>query len=184
MDANSINIMKAVVDELGLSDKFVVDMGSYDVNGTYRGLFTGRYVGVDIIPGPNVDVGVGTEEWNALDSVDAVISGQTIEHVADIPEFMAGIFRILKPGGILCIIAPSEGPGHDYPIWVGNFPPDRMRQAVEDGGFEVQTITVSEELPWKLCCCVARKPVEIVETIEDVINEPITRKRKERNEAE
>jgi SAM-dependent methyltransferase len=165
MDANSINIMKAVVDEYGLSDKFIVDMGSYDVNGTYRSLFQnvditmgGQYVGVDIIPGPNVDVIVGSDEWLALDSVDAVISGQTIEHVADIPEFMAGIFRILKPGGILCIIAPSEGPGHDYPIWVGNFPPDRMRKAVEDGGFEVKTITVSEELPWKLCCCVAIKP--------------------------
>lgn len=158
MDVNSISIMKAVVDKHNLAGKFVVDMGSYDVNGTYRSLFTGWYVGVDIIPGPNVDVLVGSDEWMALDSVDAVISGQTIEHVADIPEFMAGIFRILKPGGLLCIIAPSDGPAHDYPIWVGNFPTDRMKQTIEDGGFEIISITVSEELPWKLCCCVAQKP--------------------------
>lgn len=165
MDANSINMMKAVVDELELSDKTVVDMGSYDVNGTYRGLFPsvditmgGQYIGVDIIPGPNVDVIVGSDEWNAIEDVDAVISGQTIEHVADIPAFMAGIFRILKPGGVLCIIAPSEGPGHDYPIWVGNFPEDRMRATVEDAGFEIQSIIVSPELPWKLCRCVALKP--------------------------
>jgi SAM-dependent methyltransferase len=167
MDANSINIMKAVVDEYGLSDKAVVDMGSYDVNGTYCSLFTGKYVGVDIIPGPNVDVIVGSDEWLALEPVDAVISGQTIEHVADIPEFMADISSVLKPGGILCIIAPSEGPGHDYPIWVGNFPPGRMRQTVEDGGFEVKTITVSDELPWKLCCCVAIKPETRKEDYED-----------------
>ena len=158
MDTESMQLMDKVVKKYDLRNADVVDMGSYDVNGTYRALFAGKYTGVDIIPGPNVDIIVGSPEWESLENVDAVISGQTIEHVADIPEFMAGIWGILKPGGTLCIIAPSEGPGHDYPIWVGNFSEDRMRETVEAGGFEIVSMASSEVLPWKLVTCVARKP--------------------------
>lgn len=135
----------------------VVDMGSYDVNGNYRHLFT-NYIGVDIGPGPNVDVIVGSDEWEKLENVDCVISGQTLEHVADIPAFMSGIYRILKPGGFLCIIAPSEGPPHHYPIWAGNFPEERMRQAVQEGGFEILSCTISDAPPFNDCCCIAKKP--------------------------
>ncbi len=165
-------LMDQVIEKYGLRGATVVDMGSYDVNGTYRSLFSGgKYIGVDIIPGPNVDLLVDSEEWRKIENVDAVISGQTIEHVADIPAFMSAIDRILKPGGILCIIAPSEGPAHDYPIWVGNFPKERMCQVVADGGFEILNCTMSEVLPWKLVTCVARKPdlisKEKKETYED-----------------
>ena len=178
MDQNSINMMKAVVDELGLDNAAykVVDMGSYDVNGTYRHLFGGAlYLGVDIMEGPNVDIIVHSPEWNCLEDIDVVISGQTIEHVADIPAFMHDIHRILKPGGILCLIAPSEGPAHDYPIWVGNFPPERMKETVESAGFEIISIVVSDELPWKLCRCVAKKasptPKPPVKQRKEIVNE-------------
>lgn len=157
MDQTSMDLMKEVVDKYELRDKIVVDIGSYDVNGTYRSLFSGKYIGVDIIPGPNVDVLMGSTLWGFIGNVEAVISGQTIEHVADIPALMREIQRILKPGGLLCIIAPSEGPPHDYPIWVGNFPEERMREVVNAGGFEILSCTVSDVLPWRLTTCVARK---------------------------
>jgi hypothetical protein len=158
MDAESRMLMQGVIAEYGFGAGIVVDIGSYDVNGTYRDLISGTYIGVDIVPGPNVDVLMGSTEWKDLWDVDAVISGQTLEHVADIPALMDGIQGVLKPGGILCIIAPSDGPGHDYPIWVGNFPEERMREVVGAGGFEIISVTTSQTPPWKLCCCVARKP--------------------------
>ena len=158
-----MELMNQVIEKYDLRGAIVVDMGSYDVNGTYRPLFSGgKYIGADIIPGPNVDVIVDSEEWQKIENVDAVISGQTIEHVADIPAFMRAINQILKPGGILCIIAPSEGPVHDYPIWVGNFSRERLCQVVRDGGFEILSCTMSEVLPWKLTTCVARKPDSIL----------------------
>jgi SAM-dependent methyltransferase len=170
MDAESRGIMRYCVATYGFGNGTVLDFGSYDVNGTYRDLIPGRYIGVDIIPGPNVDVLLDSPEFREIHDADAVISGQTIEHVADVPAFMAAMFGALKPGGHLVIIAPSEGPPHDYPVWVRNYDEAALREAVEAGGFEVIACTTSQHLPWKLCCCVAKKPV------------PITRKRKERYE--
>lgn len=172
MNQTSIDMMNAVVESHDFRSGTVVDMGSYDINGTYKALFTGTYIGADNVLGPNVDVIIGSPEWEALTDVDAVISGQTLEHVADVPAFMAEAFKVLKPGGIFCIIVPSEGPPHYYPIWVRNYPEPLLREVVTAGGFEIMDVTVNDELPWKLVCCVARKP------------KPITRRRKEKNEAE
>jgi len=158
MDDTSMGLMREVVMKYGFGDGTVVDMGSYDVNGTYRSLISGKYIGADIIPGPNVDVIVGSDEWDEIENVDAVISGSTIEHVADIPGFMTEIYRILKPGGIFCIVAPSEGPAHDYPIWIGNFPEERLIPVVEAGRFEILEISTNPLWPWRLVTCVAKKP--------------------------
>ena len=164
MNQTSINMMNEAVEKYGFRDGIVVDVGSYDINGTYKALFAGKYIGADNAPGPNVDVLMDSPEFRQIEGVDAVISGQTIEHVADVPAFMAAIFRVLKPGGILCIIAPSEGPAHYYPIWVRNYPEALLREVVAAGGFEILSMTKNEELPWKLVCCVAKKPEEIIET--------------------
>jgi len=158
MHPNSMTIMEEFINNYGVKNATVVDIGSYDVNGRYRELFTGKYIGVDIIPGPNVDIIMDSEEWNKLKNIDVVISGQTIEHVADIPKLMNSIYQVLKPGGILCIIAPSEGPRHDYPIWVGNFSKERMTEVVEDARFEVISCTISPVLPFNDNCCIAKKP--------------------------
>lgn len=168
MDETSRSLMKEVIVKYEFGGGKVVDMGSYDVNGTYRDLVPGIYIGADIIPGPNVDIIVGSEGWDDLDNVDAVISGQTIEHVADIPKFMDDIYSILKPGGYFCIIAPSEGPAHDYPIWVGNFPEERMTEVMSAGGFEILEISTNPTEPWKLVTCVARKPESRKDEDEDI----------------
>ena len=91
MNILSYLLMREFVENCGLREgKRVVDVGSYDVNGTYKGLFAppkfigdAGYIGADIREGPNVDVIVGSLEWDALRDVDAVISGSTFEHVED-----------------------------------------------------------------------------------------------------
>lgn len=168
MHANSMILMNEFIEKYDLQKATVVDIGSYDINGNYRGFFPeGKYIGVDIQSGPNVDVLMGSEEWNKIENVDAVISGQTIEHVADIPELMAAIYTVLKPGGLLCIIAPSVGPSHLYPIWVGLFSEERMSEVVTAAGFEILTCTVSDVGPLNDTCCVARKPQSITKKIKE-----------------
>ena len=158
MHPNSMTIMKTFVEEHQAQDMTVVDIGSYDINGTYKEFFTGDYIGVDIIAGPNVDIIMGSEEWNNLSKIDLVISGQTLEHVADIPKLMSEIYKVLKPNGLLYIIAPSTGPRHDYPIWVGNFSIERMSEVVVAAGFEIISCTISPVEPFNDCCCLAKKP--------------------------
>ena len=102
--------MKKFVEEYGLQKSSVIDVGACDINGTYRDLFPGgKYVGVDVRPGPNVDVIMGSKEWKALKKADAVISGQSLEHAEYVQGFMAEIYGAVKSGGLVCIIAPSAG---------------------------------------------------------------------------
>jgi SAM-dependent methyltransferase len=159
MHKNSIDIMSEFVKEYKISKETVVDVGSYDINGTYKSLFPdAKYIGADISSGPNVDIIINSEEWNKLKNVDVVISGQTLEHAEDIPSLMLSIFNILKIGGIACIIAPSQGPPHHYPIWVGNVSYEQMIKYVTDAGFEVVSCTISDVEPFFDNCCIIRKP--------------------------
>lgn len=161
MHENSMNLMRDFVEKYDVRKGTIIDIGSLDICGNYRGLFPGaKYIGVDIIPGGNVDVIMESDAWYAIKNADAVISGQTLEHVADIPKLMSSIFDVLKPGGLICIIAPSAGPPHDYPIWVGHFSIEKMSGIVEKAGFEVLECTVSNVEPFRDVRCIARKNTE------------------------
>ena len=64
----------------------VLDLGSQDINGSYRPLFAvppWKYVGVDLAAGPNVDVVLADPyDWREIDpeSADVIVAGQTFEH--------------------------------------------------------------------------------------------------------
>jgi len=172
MHDTSMVTMKKFVEQYQLTERnVVVDIGSYDYNGSYRSLFLGsdgHYIGADIVEGPGVDVIVGSSKWDDLKDVDAVISGQTFEHVSDIPLLLGQIKKILKSGGLLCVIAPSAGPVHNCPIWVGYFSVEKMSEIITAAGFEIIDCTVNDVEPFRDTCCVARKP-EI--KIERFVNE-------------
>ena len=99
----------------------VCDVGSYDVNGCYKPIFTHpkiKYVGVDAQAGPNVDKVVDPdclERWSELEPADVLISGQTLEHVDRPWMFIQRLNEIVKHDGMICLIVPSQGPYHAYP---------------------------------------------------------------------
>lgn len=110
----------------------IADIGSYDVNGSYRPLFANpgwHYQGLDLAAGPNVDL-VLTSPYRlpfAAESLDVVISGQAFEHVEYFWLTWLEVVRALKPGGIAFLIAPSRGPEHRYPVDCWRFYPDAYR---------------------------------------------------------
>lgn len=111
----------------------ILDVGSQDVNGTYRALFSDpawRYCGADVTGGPNVDVVLRKPYvWRELraNSYDVVVSGQALEHVEYPWLTVLEIARVMKPGGLCCLIAPSTGPEHRYPIDCWRLLPDAAR---------------------------------------------------------
>lgn len=133
MHASSRDKMRRFVDQhLGHRREqalVVHDLGSQDVNGSYRDLFDAprwRYVGMDMVAGDNVDLVLRTPyAWRevASNSVDVVISGQALEHVRYVWITLLEVARILKPGGVCCLIAPSSGPEHRYPVDCWRFYP-------------------------------------------------------------
>jgi SAM-dependent methyltransferase len=100
----------------------ILDLGSQDVNGTYKPLFdrpNWKYHGCDTVKGKNVDIVLDNPyDWKAIKSCsyNVLISGQAFEHIEYFWITMMEIARVLKPEGICCIIAPSGGILHSYPV--------------------------------------------------------------------
>lgn len=110
----------------------VLDVGSYNVNGTYRPLFREpnyHYVGADVDAGPNVDLVLRSPyRWDevATDSFDVVISGQSLEHIEFFWKTLEEMVRVLKPGGLLCLVVPNQCDEHRYPVDCYRFYTDGM----------------------------------------------------------
>ncbi|WP_345293595.1 class I SAM-dependent methyltransferase [Luteimonas vadosa] len=128
----------------------VLDIGSYDVNGSYRSLFTPpgwRYTGVDLAEGPGVDV-VLTSPYKfpfASGSQDLVISGQAFEHVEYFWLTFLEMLRVLKPGGMIFLIAPSRGPEHRFPQDCWRFYPDGYRALAKFGDCDLLQVSTDWE---------------------------------------
>lgn len=106
--------------------KRVVEAGACDVNGSVRGaveaLGPASYAGTDMLPGPGVDLVCEAGDLAAElgdDSADVVISTEMLEHAEDWRGAMAGIARVLAPGGLLVLTA--RGPGFPYHGYPGDF---------------------------------------------------------------
>ena len=142
----------------------VLDVGSLDINGSYRYLFDGwNYTGLDIVAGLNVDyVPDDPYDWKELkdNSFDAVICGQTVEHIETPEKTFAEIARVLKPGKPICVIAPTVGGSHHEP-WFRDVTIDYMTELAEAAGLEVKNCTVTNQSVWYDCILIASKPKQV-----------------------
>ncbi len=105
-----------------IKDKKVIEVGSYDVNGSLRYvvelLEPAEYVGIDIMEGPGVDVVCASEnlvQKFGKERFDAVLSTCAFEHIKNWKESISNIKNICKKNGIILFIAPSKWPYHEYP---------------------------------------------------------------------
>jgi SAM-dependent methyltransferase len=142
----------------------VLDIGSYDVNGSYRPLFQAnpgwRYEGADMQAGPNVDhVLVDPYRWTLPDqSYDLIVSGQAFEHIKFFWLTWREVVRVLKPGGLIFLIAPSRGVEHRHPVDCWRFYRDGFRALGELEALEVLEAETRWENPWGDTIGVFRKP--------------------------
>jgi len=84
-------------------------------------------------------------------SVDAILSSQVIEHLPDPEKAIAEAARVLKPGGLLFLIAPSRGPEHRYPQDCWRFYPDGYRALAKYGRCELVDVNTDWDAhpdPW------------------------------------
>jgi SAM-dependent methyltransferase len=162
-------------------DLSIFDLGSMAIGGSYRDIFSEarwRYTGLDLTKGENVDL-VLSDPYNWLEidseSVDILVSGQAFEHIEYFWETMREIARILKPGGLCCIIAPSGGPEHKYPLDCWRFYPDGFRALSRYAGLELLEVTTQWKAEgysdgsdmWHDTMFVGRKPDRKPKDVED-----------------
>lgn len=143
--------MQWFVNNYVLKDKHVrvLDIGSYDVNGSYRSLFNGmdvEYVGLDVENGPNVDyIPKDPYKWDELEdeSFDYVISANAFEHIEYPWLTICEIYKKLRSGGFACILAPNSIHEHRYPTDCYRYFSDGFYALAKWGKFDVVDVTVS-----------------------------------------
>jgi cephalosporin hydroxylase len=151
----------------------VLDVGSMDINGSYRVLFDNpkwQYTGVDLEPGTGVDVVLGSPyDWGAIpsDSFDIVISGQAFEHM-EFPWITAlQVTRVLVEGGLFCLIVPSGGYEHRFPLDCWRYYPDGVKALAHWADLDVMSASTAwmprgpyadDSARWADTVLIARKP--------------------------
>ncbi|OQX24966.1 MAG: hypothetical protein BWK80_18110 [Desulfobacteraceae bacterium IS3] len=149
----------------------ILDLGSLDINGSYKAFFdfpAWTYKGIDMAEGKNVDIILQDPyRWQNVssNSADVVISGQAFEHIEFFWLTILEIFRVLKPGGLCCLIAPSGGPEHRFPVDCWRFFTDGFSAIARFASMEIlevrrkdtSTYTDGSEM-WQDVVLVCRKP--------------------------
>jgi SAM-dependent methyltransferase len=89
----------------------VLEVGSLDINGSVRELFEGgEYVGVDLQPGPGVDLACPGQLLELPSGhFDTVISAECFEHNPFWRETFANMLRMCRPGGLVLVSCASIG---------------------------------------------------------------------------
>jgi len=180
MHPTSLNKMKAFAEEylkgFENSELTIVDVGAkaYLNNPTYRPFFNKpkwKYFGLDLEPGENVDIVVSNPyNWKEVPDnfADVIISGQAFEHIEFPWLTIKEIYRVLKPSGVCCIIAPSSGPENKRPYDCWRFYPDGMKALAKWAGFKVVEVFTDWGLgEWQDTFAVFQKP-----SSKELINSP------------
>ncbi len=138
----------------------VLEIGSRDVNGEIRSLFTSDiYLGCDISAGPGVDIVMDAELPDSFGMrFDAVVCCEVFEHTHGWPLIVENIARWLEPGGVALLTMAAPGrlphsaidgehlkPGEYY----SNIDPDALRRELDHAGLDsVLTLNGQDLYAW------------------------------------
>lgn len=166
MHENSMRIMKRLVDGYIPKDSKlkILDVGSLDVNGTYKELFSNHdYTGLDIEGGENVDI-VSTNPycWTDIkdEEYDVVISGQCLEHVPMPWVWIKELSRVLKKDGIIIVIAPFICLPHYFPVDCWRILPDGMKTLFQYAGIRMIDTNLIKDGCYTDCYGIGIKGIE------------------------
>jgi len=164
---NCIEFGKTVLKEKDIRGKSVIEVGSYDVNGSLRPIAEAFgpscYVGVDIQMGPRVDQICKAEDLITkfgYNRFDMLISAELLEHVKNWKKVIHNLKHVIKPDGKLLITTRSKG------FVYHGFPYDFWRYEISDIKFIFSDfdIEVIENDPGKYgVFLLARKPRTFIE---------------------
>ena len=110
------DFVREVTAEIGSRHPCIVEIGSYDLNGTIRDQFEAeRYIGADVYPGPGVDlVASGVELAADMPGIaDVVVCTGMLEHDPEWRATVAALVDLARVGGwVIITCASDEFPPH------------------------------------------------------------------------
>jgi SAM-dependent methyltransferase len=162
-----LETVKNALTRADVMGKRVLEVGALDVNGSVRGdimaLGPAEYVGIDIRPGPGVDVICDAGDLVARfgeNAFDVVVSTELLEHARDWRRIVSNIKRVTKPGGLLIVSTRSYGVDfHRRPFDYWRYEKEDFAAIFAD--VQVEDLQLDPTDPGLLVK--ARKPVRFVE---------------------
>ena len=148
----------------------VVEVGSYDVNGTVRpiveALAPASYLGVDLEAGPGVDdVCPLGDVLPRFGQFDLVICTEVLEHVVDWKASLVALADLVRPGGTLLVTTRSEGfPYHPHPVDTWRYTTGALADAVQRLSLVVEQVETDPQVPGVFL--LARKPAHRAELLD------------------
>lgn len=110
MHRSVMEYVEGVVSDHGLGAARTLELGSTDVNGSVRALFSGEYVGIDLADGKGVDEVMNANAMTFPDaSFDVVVSTSMLEHDPAFWRTLPEVARVLRPGGHFILTTVSTG---------------------------------------------------------------------------
>jgi SAM-dependent methyltransferase len=151
-----------------IAGKTVLEVGSYDVNGSLRKLIESwqpaEYTGVDIQEGPSVDRVCDAEKLLDIfpeESFDVVFSTELLEHVLNPKIVISNIKRLCKRNGIILLTTRSYGFGfHPFPYDFWRFERADMEVIFSD----CEITDLEEDFDFPGVFVKVEKPNDFVET--------------------
>lgn len=125
---------------LNTEHKNVLEIGSYDVNGSVKPLFNKtKYTGIDLREGPNVDYVLSSHNLRSKfveNEFDIVLCLEVFEHDPAFWISMEQINKVLKPNGFLILTARGNGfQLHEEPYDFWRFMPNSFPHLFRMFGF-------------------------------------------------
>ena len=144
----------------------VVEAGAYEYNGSARRVIEAMgpasYLGTDMQPGPGVDLVCPAEKLPGVlgeGTADVVVTTEMLEHAEDWRGAVAGMVRVLAPGGLLLLTTRSPGfPNHPHPEDHWRFTVDHMDGVAEACGLETLRLERDPDPSQPGVFLLARKP--------------------------
>jgi hypothetical protein len=141
------------VAERGLANRSTLEVGSLNVNGSVRPLFTGPYVGIDMQAGSGVDMVLNAHDLGMVSNrFDCIVCTEMLEH-DDQP--WLSLQQMAKVGTQSCVLLlTARGfdhrgcfPLHEYPHDLWRFTQGSMSALLEYAGWKVDQIQSDPEAP-------------------------------------
>lgn len=161
MHSSVLKWFESQVSAQDLTGKCILEVGSYNVNGTVRPIALRscqEYIGVDMRDGPLVDrVMLANEVFAFFGSrFEVVISTEMLEHAEDWKAAIDNMKQVLLPKGLLALTTRSQGfPLHETPGDWWRFSVADMQQIFADFQIldvrddpEVAGVFVKAVKPW------------------------------------
>jgi SAM-dependent methyltransferase len=117
----------------------VLDYGCADL--PYRSFFpaAAEYLAADLPGNPDATVEIGADGTVPVEdsSIDAIVSTQVLEHVADPDLYLSECFRVLRPGGRMLLSTHGIMVYHPDPVDYWRWTCAGLERSVRRPGFEI-----------------------------------------------